>query len=70
MRGARKAPILHLALDQGAVGFQAALWFLNGLGIRGTASFDLCHRVQNDILGATTAAGLMLPIGQFCVERP
>jgi len=58
--GKRWAPVLHLASDMGAVGLPALQWLLNHVGLRATCSFDLLHRLHNDVLGATTAAGLML----------
>lgn len=56
--GVRKYPCLHLAIDQGSVGLLGSLMLLVHVGLRMTLTMDLFHRVTNDLVDATSEAGL------------
>lgn len=58
--GAHIRPTLHLSQDQGAASWHGSVWMMNALGVRGTLSWDRCHRHQNDIAEAATSSGLVL----------
>ena len=56
--GSLHYPVLHVAVDQGQHGMAAWVWMLLGKGLRLTLCWDVFHRVHNDVLAATAAAGL------------
>ena len=56
--GTPKVDILHVTIDQGQHGLAAWLWCLMGKGVRMSLTCDLFHRIHNDLLAATSAAGL------------
>ena len=56
--GVLQRPVLHVAVDQGQHGMAAWVWLLLGKGLRMTVTWDVFHRVHNDVLAATSSAGL------------
>ncbi len=54
------SPALHLAVDQGSVGWPTYLWLLLGKGCRMTLCNDILHRLHNDWLDAVAGSGLMV----------
>eukprot|EP00971_Amphidinium_carterae_P285754 5673833-Amphidinium_carterae.1 len=53
-------PALHMVLDQGQVGVPLACFLYQCLGIRGCLTFDILHRIQNDVLAAVKGSRLFL----------
>jgi len=60
VEGAHWRPTLHLTQDMGSASWQGGVWLVNGLGIRGTISWDRFHRHQCDQMDACAESGLML----------
>lgn len=58
--GVRVAPTLHMSSDQGPVGMAAQQFLLCRLGLRGTAGWDVLHRLHGAVMEATSSAGLVL----------
>ena len=56
--GGEKVPVLHVAIDQGQHGLASWWWLLVAKGLRMSLSFDIFHRVHNDLLAATSSSGL------------
>eukprot|EP00971_Amphidinium_carterae_P126283 2501687-Amphidinium_carterae.1 len=52
------APVLHCSLDQGGIGVPMTLYLLLKEKLRMSVSYDINHRVHNDVLLASTHAGL------------
>ncbi|CAK0895039.1 unnamed protein product [Prorocentrum cordatum] len=50
--------IMHIALDQGSTGLPSLLWLALGKGLRCTVTWDLFHRLHNDMAEALALAGL------------
>ena len=65
LQGIRQAPCLHMAADQGPVGMAGIMWMLHAAHLRGTCTFDLCHRLVNDILDSQAASSLVVVKCQF-----
>lgn len=55
-------PTLHKTLDQGAIGWPAAIWMDVALGLRGSSTEDKWHRWHNDLKEALVAAGCWLKV--------
>eukprot|EP00971_Amphidinium_carterae_P345175 6485988-Amphidinium_carterae.4 len=53
------APVLHLSLDQGGIGMPMTLFLLLKERLRLSMTFDLNHRIHNDVLLASTHCGLV-----------
>ena len=58
--GKRQDACLHVSADQGSVGLPGLLWLQHSKGARVTVAWDPLHRLHNDLLEATSSAGLML----------
>ena len=58
--GHRHHPSWHMTLDMGTIGWPGSTFLIYGLGIRGTQSWDRCHRVKNDVGDGVAEAGLGL----------
>ena len=58
--GQRVLPTLHMVSDMGPIGLPAQLFMALKLQLRCSLSFDILHRMHNDVLAATTQAGLMV----------
>ena len=58
--GQRVYPIAHLCSDQGSLGLAGALWLRQGLQARVTLTWDLLHRLQNDLLAAQASSGMLI----------
>lgn len=49
VEGPPRCPTLHLCADQGSIGAPAMLWLQQSQSMRLTVSWDLCHRLHNDL---------------------
>lgn len=49
-----------MSSDMGPIGFPAQQWLLSGVGLKGSTSWDVFHRLIADLSLATTGAGLTL----------
>ena len=58
--GQHRRPTLHLTMDMGAATWYGGVWLMVGLGLRGTISWDRCHRLVNDVTDAISEAGLTI----------
>lgn len=56
------SPTLHKTLDQGSIGWPAAVWTDFCLQLRGTSTEDKWHRWHNDMKDALVASGCWLTI--------
>jgi len=53
-------PSLHVAIDQGSIGWPGWLYTFTGLGVRGTLWMDPWHRITNNLDQAVKASNLYL----------
>eukprot|EP00971_Amphidinium_carterae_P084204 1666962-Amphidinium_carterae.1 len=53
------APVIHFSLDQGGIGLPMTLYLLLKERLRMSVSFDLNHRIHNDVLLAATHSGFI-----------
>jgi hypothetical protein len=58
-QGVRQSPTVHLATDMGPVGFPAQQFLFSHIGIRGSTTWDILHRLHNDVVNATSSCGMM-----------
>lgn len=65
--GSAKWPSLHVSCDEGSTGLSALMFCIHSEGLRLTCVPDFCHRLHNDVINATSGAGLTLIRLQFLV---
>ena len=59
-QGVLVRPTLHLAQDQGSSSWYAGVFLVQGTDFRGTVTWDLCHRLINDLAEAWGNSGMTL----------